>query len=567
MTSIDPKGAPKAPSQTPAGPVSQPARAQPPTVPPAKPSPSHWRPSAKPIRPAELEALKAENVSLVKLIGRDLEASLDNVLSYLRNPALFNPDTAARDLKLMYALMLSAKPEQVDLTKLGQPGHARNTLDKVFALQQALAERIASFGAGYTREIADELRNIDRALHYLGDTILLTIPNAAQDGAAPALAKEIPHLHWTADAAHQSLDDLPDTFFVLVDGGSEVSDTIKTATAVDAFVSHVAMVTREKDPTTGKTTYWMAEATSSRGVYVHPLDPDQWFQKNVRSMIHVPTDARLQKAFDTAGPKWLKEAYRRQQAGDPIPYNFAMDLADDSRTFCSQLPLQVASLPEFKAVMGDQPVTFPRFASQLQTGDAVREVLHKWGISAVETVAPGDFSIDPAFMLVATARALPNSKLAHDINRGHMRSAVFSTMINDWMQQRGYRLRTSNTYLVAAAVALGIRRTPFLGDLLLGKVMQPGMTSTVIASVLDIDSVTTLIYHELEAANEAFHQKNLRYMTFEEMKGALEKIRLDDLARYRAWLNEYRYDSTSQDAQENYPRFSLALEPPQSLVQ
>ncbi len=566
MTSIDSKGAPKATTPTTAAPLRPSGQAQSPAAPLAKPSPGHWRPSAKPVRPAELEALKAENVSLVKLIGPDLEASLDNVLGYLRNPALFSPDTAARDLKLMYALMLSAKPEQVDLTKLAKPGHARNTLDKVFALQQTLSERIASFGDDYTQDIADELRNIDRALHYLGDTILLTIPNAAQDGAAPALAKEIPHLHWTADATHQSLDDLPDTFFVLVDGGSEVSDTIKTATAVDAFVSHVAMVTREKDPATGKPTYWMAEATSSRGVYVHPLDPTQWFQKNVRSMIHVPADARLQKAFDTAGPQWLKEAYRRQQAGDPIPYNFAMDLSDDSKTFCSQLPLQVASLSEFKAVMGDQPITFPRFVSQLQTGDAVREVLNQWGISAVETVAPGDFSIDPAFKLVATARALPNSKLAHDINRGHMRSAVFSTMINDWMQQRGYRLRTSNTYLIAAAVALGIRRTPFLGDLLLGNVMQPGMTSTVIASVLDIDSVTTLIYNELETANEAFHKKNLRYMTFEEMKGALEKIRLDDLTRYRAWLSDYRYDSTSQAAQENYPRFSLALEPPQSLV-
>ena len=118
MTSIDSKGAPKATTPTTAAPLRPSGQAQSPAAPLAKPSPSHWRPSARPVRPAELEALKAENVSLVKLIGPDLEASLDNVLGHLRNPALFSPDTAARDLKLMYALMLSAKPEQVDLTKL-----------------------------------------------------------------------------------------------------------------------------------------------------------------------------------------------------------------------------------------------------------------------------------------------------------------------------------------------------------------------------------------------------------------------------------------------------------------
>lgn len=56
-------------------------------------------------------------------------------------------------------------------------------------------------------------------------------------------------------------------------------------------------------------------------------------------------------------------------------------------------------------------------------------------------------------------------------------------------------------------------------------------------------------------------------MMFEEMKAALETIRLADLNRYQKWQTDYRYDSSTQDAQENYPHFSLYLEPPPNLRQ
>lgn len=500
--------------------------------------------------------------ALVRLITPDLEESLENVIDYVNDPARFKSETAERDLKLMHALMLAAKPEQVNLTKLAEPGHARSAIDKAFALQQALGRRMASFGDNYTPAIADEMRNVDRGLHYLGDTVLLDIPGAPKDGEQPQLATEFPNLHWTADPNFQSLDNLPDVFIVTVDGGSEVSDTIKTVTAVDAFVSHLAVVIRKRDATTGKPSYWVAEATSLRGVYVHPLDPATWFQKHVRSMVQVFADDKLQAAYNAAAPKWIDEAYRRQEAGNAIPYNFPMNLGDDTKTMCTQMLLQIAKTPEFKAVLAE-PTGFPKFRSRLQTNESVHEILTEWGIANPEVLVPGDISVDPKIKLVATARTLPGSGRPHDINRGHMRSAIYSTIFNDWMQKKNYRLRISNSWRFAAAVALTIRRTPFLGDFLLGTKLQPHVKAGVIASIMDMGAVTNRIYQELEAANRAFLKANGRNMMFEEMTAELERIRLDDLDRYRKWTTASRFQSSMRDgAQADFPHFSLYLEPP-----
>lgn len=494
--------------------------------------------------------------SLVSLISPDVEASLEKVTEYVKDPARFTAQSAAQDLRVIYSLLLSVTPEQVDMKKLAEPGHARGALDKTLALQQELIERCRDFGADYSLELADEMRNVDRALHHLGDGILLMVPGAANDGKASKLAKDIPGLHWQADPRFSSLDKLPDTFFVLVDLGTEVSNTIRTIMSVNAMGSHVAMVRRERDPATGKVSYWVGEALAETGFTVKPLDEKTWFQKSVRAMLFVPGDPSLQRAFDSVAPKWLKAAKAAQDAGNAIPYNFTLDPDSKDALFCSQMLRQLMALPEFKAAAGGTAPTFPRFLSKFQFSAGVSDILSEWGIAQTRPIAPGDIAVDPSFRLVATGRTLPTATSKIDIQKGRMMAVIYNVIFSDWFPNRGYRLRFSPIYHAATLALVGLRHIPLLGEVLFGGMVPKKVPSGVLGTVVAIRATTQAIYVELEAANAAFRATKGRDMMFVELKTALEKIRLDDLERYRRYENLEAWTGSNA---ERSPRFTSSF--------
>ncbi|MBX7116279.1 MAG: hypothetical protein K1X64_18280 [Myxococcaceae bacterium] len=485
------------------------------------------------VRATDVLRRVGDATSLVKVITRDVEESLRLTIDYVNDPARFTQDTALRDLRLIYSLLLSASPEQVDLDKLKLPGHASAAIEQVLDLQQSLTARLHGFGAGYSREIADEMRNVDRALQHLGDTLVLLFLPQVNEAPKPPIAAQVPNVHWQVDLSYANLNDYPDTFFVLTDEGTEVGNTIKTIMSVNAMGSHVAMVSRQRDPVTGKVSYWLGEALPGPGFTVKPLDPKQWFQKNVRSMLFVPSNEKLQRAFDAVVPDWLKMAKERQDKGDAIPYNFTLNPDDREALFCSQMIRQLMAMPAFKAQMGTSAPMFPAFPSQFQSSQGTHDMLSAWGIKRDHAIAPGDIAIDPSFRLVATARSLPGPNVPKDIRKGRLYASVYSVIFNDWLQNKGYRLRMSRIYQAATLALLGVRHIPLVGDALLGGVMPKSIPSGVLGTVVAMRRAADLIYKELEKANNVFATQHGREMTFNEMRAALEEIRLQDLERYR----------------------------------
>jgi hypothetical protein len=200
------------------------------------------------------------------------------------------------------------------------------------------------------------------------------------------------------------------------------------------------------------------------------------------------------------------EIYRRARAaldaGRAIPYNFALDMSDDTRFFCAQ----VADYAYRIATNGH--VRLPEFPTQLThfLGTPIARAIK---VSVAETFAPSDLQFDRRFEIVAEFR---NPSLVTTTRHG---SVAISRLLA-WLQS-GYDFGPDllaeirgRLALVWAAQAGGPGELDVAGAVVLAKVAEAYTFLSARAAAIDAQAFRetghALTFRELEALLEEFRR-------------------------------------------------------------
>jgi hypothetical protein len=258
--------------------------------------------------------------------------------------------------------------------------------------------------------------------------------------------------------------------------------------------SHLAIVGRDD---AGRR--YIVEALIPSGTVVTPLDD---YLKNTDESRVVVLRYHDGDVADRAALEIYRRARAALDAGRPIPYNFALDMSDDTRLFCAQ----VADYAYRTATNGQ--VRLPEFPTRLThfLGTPIARAIK---VSVAETFAPSDLQFDRRFEIVAEFR---NPALITTTRHG---SVAISRLLA-WLQS-GYDFGSNllaeirgRLALVWAAQAGGPGDLGVAGAVVLAKVAEVYTFLSARAATIDAQAVRetghALTFRELEARLEEFRR-------------------------------------------------------------
>ena len=236
--------------------------------------------------------------------------------------------------------------------------------------------------------------------------------------------------------------------------------------------------------------------------------------KNENSRILV-LRARNQSLAKGAADYMWTESHRRK-----IPYDFEMNVRDDSKMTCSEVPyhgFRVASngsflLPEDSTAVSDKLGPF----------------MKKVGMNSDGILSPRDMEADSRFELVAEFK---DYRVLRDLR---YRDAILSKMF-DWMANRGYELNHDGATLVAQYLVWPLRKTPLFPMIRkLGKMPEipEGTPRKFFITLAQLNTTAELIYDQVIERDKETIKKTGWPMTSNQLASLIEEIRLDDLDRY-----------------------------------
>jgi hypothetical protein len=514
------------------------------------------------------------SAAIPALFDSDFQASIERVIELVQDARRFTPANAVQELTALYRALVDRRPEDFDFDRLRREGGAPKAFEQVQQLTRALIDAARRFGSKYLENpaLGEAMKNVDRLLTYVGDFLVLEFDELQSDerGFLGELSKEAFHV-WSAPGI-ESLDDLPDVFFLAVDGANAVSGTIKHIPACDGISSHLAMIVRHE----GK--LWCVDALSS-GVNVHEWTPKAWLKQYARADIYVP-DQRIAKALAAAATECFREAKARWDAKNPIPYDFSMGakVPDYSALYCAKKPSWALRHPIFAETLGadlmSTDLTFPEHGSVLPKSPGIEALLKSWGAEDLVTVtAPSDIRISPKFQPAAQIRALP-ARGKRNIRNSQIQDAVYGAVFNEWIEKRGYAFfipEVSLPGVIANAVVAARSAEGAINDVLnwfgipglnvFSKEIQKDTAPDILKSVLAVQGVLDDIVDDVEKRNQAFREKHGRDMAMNELLETVEDIRSEDERRYIGWLRNGKRTDESQASVDTWPDFHDRLHP------
>jgi hypothetical protein len=534
------------------------------------------RPQGIAIDPRTIAQPGAVQNPLPQLINRDLQTSLDAMIE--RMNALPSPEVAAGEIDALEAQLAKMKIQDFDLEKLRQGSNGPDAMSKLLELGRAMVARASDFGSKYLGDSGEAMsiamRKLDRRLAYIGDMVVLNVEGAKNyAGGKPGLARELGSdaIHFNMAPGYESLADLPDGFFITVDGGSPVSGVIKNMPAHDGNASHMAMILRH--PNTGK--FMCVEALVGEGVTVKEWEPAKWLSSDARADFYVPK-TKLQPAFLAGAIYRYNEAVQAANKGENIPYDFRLgaDADDFTHQFCSEIVEATMKNEMFSsaAVEWQLPeLKYPEHKNELPMTPGVRRILNLWGAGDVKTVSsPNDIKVSTLFEHVGEVRTLPGSE--KNIQRSHVQNAVYGAIFNRWMGELNYVLEDPPLALNAIKSFFGVllKDTEYTVNDLLKKVdwplemnvvhhkMQREVSQGIIRSILTVEDTFGIVLKEMVKRTDDFRAQNGRDMSEAEMAAEVEKIRVGDLARYERWKSG---EDQLYPSQDSIPDFHDMLHP------
>lgn len=403
----------------------------------------------------------------MEVSGRNLS---DGDIGYWMAVANRRPGSPAElqaNMQLIYSGILAIDFNRLDPAAVKLD--AKRITDNLFDLYLTLRDRAAEWRLlGLMSDGAPTgVRNTMRILRYTIDLI------GEVANGFPRLAKgEKPHSGFQGPAdwtlLHPSLREGHHVDFrpgdvLLVRGSLHNSAAIARIGDVDSQFSHVGIVHVDE---VGER--WLVEALIEEGSVWSPLD---------FALGHGISRAILFRHRDpvlAAKAASLVAGHVAANRGilSWIPYDFSMELDGQDRFFCSKL-VRWAYVNASGGAMA-----LPTFGTRLDMKN--RDFFDRIGVTAVDTCAPADFEIEPAFDLIAEwrdYRVTPSLRMQD----------LLMTKIFEWMESGDYQFRERLPITVAALAGRLTSWTPdFFKNILVAAGLPkipPNMTARTITTI------------------------------------------------------------------------------------
>lgn len=332
---------------------------------------------------------------------------------------------------------------------------AAPAIASLFDAYLTLRDRVPEWHAmGAMRDGAPlAVRNAMRILRYTGDIVGEVASGYARlaPGETTSKAFEGPPA-WTtmhprlAEGTRVSIE-AGDV--VLVRGQLHNSAAIARIGDVDSQFSHVGIVHVDEDRRR-----WLVEALIEEGSVLSPLDKALSGGLG-RAVLFRHRDAALARRAAALVAQHVQSARRGLLRW--LPYDFSMDLAGDDRFFCSKL----VRFGYVNASGG--AMRLPTFPTRLAMEN--RDFFERIGVTAVDTFAPADFEVEPAFDIVAEWR---DYRVTSSLR---MQDLLMSKLF-DWMEAYGYCFRED---LPMGVMALAGRASSFTPDVVKNLIVRAGL--------------------------------------------------------------------------------------------
>ncbi len=284
--------------------------------------------------------------------------------------------------------------------------------------------------------------------------------------------------------------------------------------------SHLAMVHVTPD---GQV--WTIEAHPEFGVKVALIDKYLVDGKG-RSSLYRHPDTELAAA---AGKAIYDVAYKQDRIGQPIPYDFTMNLKDHTALFCTETASYAFEMAEEKLGRHVETPMYPTLISLKNP-----YILNAFAIKERQTFAPSDMEVDPQFEMLAEWRDIPRARLMH-----HQQAAL--AMEFKWLDDLNYSYRDDLLTLLQGGILYSARRLPLFSGLV-DDLIPPNLTKKALQAVVNVYVTSDMILELLIARDQKFEKKaKATLMTSKEILDNLEDLRQEDLAAYRAYQMERLY--------------------------
>lgn len=299
----------------------------------------------------------------------------------------------------------------------------------------------------------------------------------------------------------------------------------------DSQFSHIAVLHIDANGT--KT---VIEAHPDLGVVAAPWEKYIGDGK-VRAVVFRQPDEKLAQL---AGEMALGIVTERKKSHprQTVPYDFAMDLSNPDKQFCSEVVYIAYREAAEKLGMGSFAV--PRFMTSFKRiheasrGQGQRAILTAMKMTAEETFAPADIEVDPRFELVAEWRDFSQ------IESARLMDAIM-TMAFKWMVNDGYEIVTSkrNVYDRLTNVVFWLKDSTFLERYYLERIPRDMNDQFVKLSAI-MFGVARQLGAMLEQRDTEFRTSYGVPMSFKNMLNYLESLRLEDAQKFNEYVADRR---------------------------
>lgn len=436
----------------------------------------------------------------------------------------FNAANCEARLHEYYRDLLETFPAEQLATELR--GRAREAARGFFEARQELRDGLFGQHRGgvLSEGCVDQARDVMRVLRYAEEFISEhAIAPAAYDPKKPYpyLGGDAPYLQ-VESGSFSAPSDLRSGDIILSRGGAFASAAIARMSKVPGQFSHGAFI--YIDPATKKP--WVLEAHIEIGSRVRTYEE---YAKNtsVRAMVlrmRTPEDRELAARASAIAFERLRAA--AQSPAKVVPYDFAMDLADDREFFCTEIQYY-----GFHKASGGK-VQVPLFLGRVEPKN--RDFVDRLGIRVSRSFLPSDLDVDPRFEVVAEWRDV--SRMASVRRKDAVLDRFYA-----WADDHGYRLQGNLSSWFKKTLIWRMRRWPLFSELLDGKFPE-NMPQSVLETMSVLNDLGETLELEVERADDAALRSRGMRLTIAEMERLLDEFRIRDRDRdreYRRWRNNY----------------------------
>lgn len=273
------------------------------------------------------------------------------------------------------------------------------------------------------------------------------------------------------------------------------------------------------------------EAHPEFGVKVAPIEKYLHDGKGRSALFRHP-DRQL---ASVAGKAIYDIAFPPDNAGRPIPYDFAMNLKNQAALFCTETASYAYEIAREKL---GRSVIMPMFPTSITMKDPY--IIDAFEIKERVTFAPSDIEVDPQFEMIAEWRDLGRARLMH-----HQQAAL--KMEFKWLDTLDYAYRTDLGTGAITGILYSSRRLPLFSGLV-DDMVPPDLSKKALQAVVNVYLTSDRILDKmLERDRLLEKKKNATLMTAREILKNLESLRRSDLESYRAYQMERLYPTGGEN--------------------